>query len=151
MVSFFHLYNLTNKYPAPYMMQGYLSKMSNSVSRVLYLTVIYLAPALPQASSPLSRSRAGLFSLGLLRVGFTREFSRHHPCVLLPHISTIGSAKKMHSSFCTIFLCSPIHSLLHYPWNRFHRSLTGTLALWSPDFPHAHMRPQPSELLTPVF
>ena len=29
-------------------------------------------------------------SLGLLRVGFTREFSYHHPCALLPHISTIA-------------------------------------------------------------
>ena len=113
--------------------------MSNSVSRVLYLTVIYLAPALPQASSPLSGSRAGLCSLGLLRVGFTRDFSRHRPCALLPHISTIAAAG------------GGIYFLLHYPWNRFHRPLAGTLALWSPDFPHAHMRPQPSELLTTPF
>jgi len=113
--------------------------MSNSVSRVLYLTVIYLLPALPQASSPLLGLPSRLFcSLGLLRVGFTREFSYHHPCALLPHISTIAPHKR------------GIYFLLHYPWNRFHRPLAGTLALWSPDFPHAHMRPQPSELLMNV-
>ena len=27
--------------------------------------------------------------------------------------------------------------LLHFPWSRLHRPLTGALALWRPDFPHA--------------
>jgi len=78
--------------------------VSNSVSRVLYLTVIYLVSALPQISSPLSGSRAGYCSLGLLRVGFTRDFSRHRPCVLLPHISTIGYWVKMHRPFNGSFI-----------------------------------------------
>ena len=47
--------------------------------------------------------RASLTFPKLLQVGFTREFSCHLPCALLPHISTIT------------LINQGIYFLLHYP------------------------------------
>ena len=62
-----------------------------------------------------AKCRASLISLSmLLRMGFTRNFSYHHSCELLPHISTITNK-------------IGIYFLLHFPWSRLHRVLPGTL------------------------
>lgn len=42
-----------------------------------------------------SQCRAGLAAMSmLLRMGFTREFSYHLPCELLPHISTLTAKRR---------------------------------------------------------
>ena len=103
---------------------------SNSISRVLNLMIIYLWLCITAQLKPsVVNCRADLISrLMLLRMGFTREFSYHLPCELLPHISTI--AKKL-----------GIYFLLHYPWSRLHRVLPGTLLYGARTFlTHFHAR-----------
>lgn len=80
------------------------------------------------------KRRASLIFPKLLRIGFTREFSYHLPCALLPHISTLTSQRKRLFSVA-LSLESPPPAVSRYP------------ALRSPDFPQLHMPPRPSGLL----
>ena len=64
----------------------------------------------------------------LHRVGFTSRTSRQAAGELLPRLSSLTSAS------------AGGVSLLHFPWSRLHRPLTGTLALWCSDFPHTPQR-----------
>ena len=92
--------------------------------------IIYLWPYITIWLKPsFVKCRASLISrLMLLRMGFTREFSYHLPCELLPHISTITD----HVG---------IYFLLHYPWSRRHRVLPGTLLYGARTFlTHIHAR-----------
>ena len=59
--------------------------------------------------------RAALIAPKLLRIGFTREFSYHLPCELLPHISTLTAPRH------------GVYFLLHCPWSRLRRPLAGIL------------------------
>ena len=66
--------------------------MSKSISRVLYLAVIYLWRGVASCAQAIIRTIAEQTKVAqsmLLRVGFTREFSYLLPCELLPHISTL--------------------------------------------------------------
>ena len=59
--------------------------------------------------------RASLTFPKLLRIGFTRKFSYHLSCALLPHISTLTPRK------------GSVYFLLHCPWSRLRRPLAGIL------------------------
>ena len=80
-----------------------LKSKSKSISRVLYQMIIYLWRCITASLKPsVAECRAGLILQSmLLRMGFTRDFSYHHPCELLPHISTIAD---MAFIFCCTFL-----------------------------------------------
>ena len=58
--------------------------------------IIYLWRCITATLKPsFAKCRAGLKSQSmLLRMGFTREFSYHLPCELLPHISTLTAARR---------------------------------------------------------
>ena len=74
--------------------------MSKSVSRVLYLTVIYLWRGVASCAQAIIRTVAEQTKVAqsmLLRMGFTREFSYHLPCELLPHISTLTENRRLFS------------------------------------------------------
>ncbi len=100
-------------------------RYGQTVSRVLYLTIIHLGLQLPAASCdiPLGPVRAAPFKAltVLLRMGFTRRLCLHSPGELLPH------------RFGGMFL-------LHFPYSYLRRTLSVILALRSPDFPHAYAR-----------
>ena len=120
------------------------SLQSSTVSRVLYSIIIYLAHTLPYGSSGLPESTTGrriAFHLALLRVGFTQPS-------LLP--------EKRWS------LTPPFHPyrenlpavsfLLHFPWTRLHRTLSGTLPCEARTFlTRGFPRPRLSVLLTVVY
>lgn len=122
-------------------MQCYIQKRSKSISRVLYRTVIYLRIALLHCfSHQIGSTPSRLYTSCevLLQVGFTQGSSRQSPSTLLPHFSTLTPPRRS------------VSFLLHYPWSRLHRVLPGTIALWSPDFPHTQpfgLCMQPSDLL----
>ena len=100
---------------------------SVTISRVLYWTVIYPGRALPHGSSD-RRGRSGppsCLHCILHRVGFTSPACYQAAGELLPRLSILTVPKG--GGFF----------LLHFPWSRLRRPLTGTLALWCPDFPHA--------------
>ena len=106
---------------------------SMTVSRVLYLTVIYLDVPLPVRSSHPGSGRA---SLG------TRS-PCSHTGVAPDRVYSIG-----HSRADGCALTAPFHPylrylhtsgglfLLHFSSDRSGRALPVILALWSPDFPH---------------
>ena len=100
---------------------------SKSVSRVLYLTVIYLRAALPRYSSHPGSGRANLYAPipVLLRIEFTASDTLEPTGALLPHLSTFS-----HIATGSLFL-------LHFSSDRSGRALPVILALWSPDFPHS--------------
>ena len=100
---------------------------SKTVSRVLYLTVIYLRAALPRYSSHPGSGRANLYAPipVLLRIEFTASDTLEPTGALLPHLSTFS-----HIATGSLFL-------LHFSSDRSGRALPVILALWSPDFPHS--------------
>ena len=71
-------------------------QMSKSISRVLYLTVIYLDASLPVRSSHLLRTagQAMCSPTVLLRIEFTAVSSSHSPGELLPRLSTLTSSSQ---------------------------------------------------------
>ena len=100
---------------------------SVTISRVLYWTVIYPGRASPRGSSdrggrggPPACLHASCTGWGLQRRPVTRFAGE-----LLPRLSILTVPKG--GGFF----------LLHFPWSRLRRPLTGTLALRCPDFPHA--------------
>ena len=107
---------------------------SKTVSRVLYLTVIYLDVPLPVRSSHPGSGRA---SLGT-------QSPCSHTGVAPDRVYSIG-----HSRADGCALTAPFHPylrylhtsgglfLLHFSSDRSGRALPVILALWSPDFPHS--------------
>ena len=79
--------------------------MSKSISRVLYLTVIYLRCTFLHTSSHLQEtpSRLNLPYTVLHRMGFTRQCGLPHYGELLPRLFTL-TAKCGGISFCCTFL-----------------------------------------------
>ena len=97
-----------------------------TISRVLYWTVIYPGRASPRGSSDRGKCGeqptipASCTGWGLQRGQVARPAGE-----LLPRLSILTAPKD--GGFF----------LLHFPWSRLRRPLTGTLALRCPDFPHA--------------
>ena len=105
----------------------FISNASVTISRVLYWTVIYPGRASPRGSSDRG-GRGGppaCLHCILHRVGFTSPACYQAAGELLPRLSILTAPKD--GGFF----------LLHFPWSRLRRPLTGTLALRCPDFPHA--------------
>ena len=102
------------------------------ISRVLYLTIIYLDIPLPACSSdlPSGRQRATArpkpYALsGLAPDGvYTDASCYQYAGRLLPCLFTLTSFR----GGCF---------LLHFPYSYLRRTLSGILALRSPDFPHS--------------
>ena len=71
-----------------------ISNTSKTVSRVLYLTVIYLDALLPVRSSHPGSGRASLYAPipVLLRIEFTASDCSQPTGALLPHLSTLTSS-----------------------------------------------------------
>ena len=102
-------------------------RASVTISRVLYWTVIYPGRTLPHGSSDRG-GRGGppaCLHCILHRVGFTSPACYQAAGELLPRLSILTVPED--GGFF----------LLHFPWSRLRRPLTGTLALRCPDFPHA--------------
>ena len=123
---------------------------SKSVSRVLYLTVIYLRAALPRYSSHPGSGRANLYAPipVLLRIEFTASDTLEPTGALLPHLSTFsyGTLPFQAGTAGSLFL-------LHFSSDRSGRALPVILALWSPDFPHEQafaLSPRLSGLLAQI-
>ena len=86
------------------------------ISRVLYLTVICLGPALPQGlKPPFWECRAGLTPKSvLLRIGFAGPRSRLRAGELLPRLSTLTSQSWRYISVA-LSLESPPAAVSRYP------------------------------------
>ena len=106
-----------------------LVKMSRTVSRVMSRIIIYLGLPLPAVSSNLPESRPGkpvAFCLVLLRMGFTcaPPVTRRAVVSYTAFPPLPGSAPQRIAPFRQrrggIFL-------LHWPWSRLHRTLSGIL------------------------
>ena len=125
---------------------GSYPKTSKTVSRVLYLTVIYLDALLPVRSSHPGSGRASLNASipVLLRIEFTASPCLHGTGELLPRLSILTPR--------TQNLRVPLKgngggiSLLHFSSDRSGRALPVILALWSPDFPHGRPFGLPTRL-----
>ena len=92
--------------------------MSSAVSRVLSWMVIYLGLPLPANSSDLPESTTGrriAFCSVLLRMGFT--------CA--PAVT--GRAVVSYTTLPTLPANAGGTFLLHWPWSRLHRTLSGIL------------------------
>ena len=92
--------------------------ISRPVSRVMSWMVIYLGLLLPTASSDLPESKPGrliAFFLVLLRMGFT--------CA--PVVT--NRAVVSYTALPPLLLQSSGIFLLHWPWSRLHRTLSGIL------------------------
>ncbi len=89
--------------PLAYSAGGAVSIASKTVSRVLYLTAIYLDAPLPVRSSHLGSGRASLYAPipVLLRIEFTATDTLEPSGALLPHLSTLtsSSARAPYPSF----------------------------------------------------
>ena len=95
----------------------FIYKMSKSVSRVLYQTVIYLGDTSLYRSSHLPKKhRANVFFLirCCSRWGLHERSSYLLPSKLLPYYSTL-------TAFAAVYF------LLHFPESRLYRELPGTL------------------------
>ena len=81
------------KTPAACYAAGVTFFASKTVSRVLYLTAIYLGAPLPARSSHPGSGRAGLYAPipVLLRIEFTASDASAPTGALLPHLSTLTS------------------------------------------------------------
>ena len=91
--------------------------MSKSISRVLYLTIIYLGYISLYNSSHLPKERrANVFSLirCCSKWGLHEEDGYPSPSELLPHYSTLTAN-------------AAVYFLLHFPESRLYRELPGTL------------------------
>lgn len=104
--------------------------VSKSISRVLYLTIIYLGVSLPKRSSDLPPGETSSLHfipyLVLLQMGFTEPHSRLCAGELLPHLSILTSKRR--SISVALSLESPPLGITQHP------------ALWSSDFPRAKAR-----------
>ena len=129
---------------------------SKTVSRVLYLTVIYLRAALPRRSShpgsgradPGARSPCSHTGVAPDRV-YSVGHSRADGCALTAPFHLFPQ----HFAFPGLHFRPPLHRkggcrpgktkcagslfLLHFSSDRSGRALPVILALWSPDFPHS--------------
>ena len=74
---------------------GVISKARETISRVLYLTVIYLGVPLPARSSHPGSGRASLCAPipVLLRIEFTATDTSEPSGALLPHLSTLTAGQ----------------------------------------------------------
>ncbi len=95
-----------------------VSIASKTVSRVLYLTAIYLDAPLPVRSSHLGSGRASLCAPipVLLRIEFTATDSSQPSGALLPHLSTLTSSAQKRC-FCAVSILKTGRggiSLLHF-------------------------------------
>ena len=83
--------NVHEKAPAAYYAAGVTFFASKTVSRVLYLTAIYLGAPLPARSSHPGSGRAGLYAPipVLLRIEFTASDTSEPMGELLPRLSTL--------------------------------------------------------------
>ena len=108
-----------------------LVKMSRTVSRVMSRIIIYLGLPLPAASSNLPESRPGkpvAFCLVLLRMGFTcappvtrRAVVSYSAFPPLPGPKALSEKRFVSEAFRGGLF------LLHWPWSRLHRTLSGVL------------------------
>src|SRR5699024_6126233 len=86
---------------------------------------------------PGARRAAAYAPLSILhQVGFTERTSRHAAGELLPRLSTLTPPRGRGIS------------LLHFPWSRLHRQLTGTLPCGARTFLRRSSRLRPSGALT---
>ena len=90
---------------------------SKTISRVLYLTVIYLDVLLPARSSHPGSGRANLYAPipVLLRIEFTAMSSFQSSSELLPHFSTLTIAERWRYISVALFLKSPSAGVTRYP------------------------------------
>ena len=96
----------------------FLKRCKQKISRVLYMTIIYLVRLSPAASSDLPESRSGksvAFYSVLLRMGFT-----YAPSVTGRAVVSYTALPPLPGKPGGTFL-------LHYPWSRLHRTLSGIL------------------------
>ena len=104
--------------------------MGRAVSRVLYSTIIYLdLPSLTGSSGLPSGQVTG----------------SHLSCPIWPcsgwglhgqHVSMLPVSSYLTISTLPQPYCFDGMFLLHFPYSYLRQTLSGTLALWSPDFPH---------------
>ena len=110
--------------PATCSAAGAIFFASKTVSRVLYLTAIYLGALLPTRSSHPGSGRAGLSGANpdapipvLLRIEFTATDSSQPSGALLPHLSTLTVTAKPQRRYISValFLKSPSAGVTRYP------------------------------------
>ena len=116
--------NVHEKAPAAYYAAGATFFASKTVSRVLYLTAIYLGALLPACSSHPGSGRAGLSGANpdapipvLLRIEFTATDSSQPSGALLPHLSTLTGTARLWRRYISValFLKSPSAGVTRYP------------------------------------
>ena len=99
--------------------KGPYHSASKTVSRVLYLTVIYLDALLPVRSSHPGSGRASLYAPipVLLRIEFTASRCSHVMGELLPRLSTLARERNSHGRYISValFLKSPSAGVTRYP------------------------------------
>ena len=99
--------------------RGCIISASKTVSRVLYLTVIYLDALLPVRSSHPGSGRASLYAPipVLLRIEFTASRCSHVMGELLPRLSTLARERNSHGRYISValFLKSPSAGVTRYP------------------------------------
>ena len=86
--------------------RGHIISASKTVSRVLYLTVIYLDVPLPARSSHPGSGRASLSAPipVLLRIEFTASRCSHVMGELLPRLSTLARERNSHGRYISVAL-----------------------------------------------
>ena len=92
-------------------------RTSKTISRVLYLTIIYLDVLLPERSSHPGSGRANLNAPipVLLRIEFTASRCSHVMGELLPRLSTLTTAERWRYISVALFLKSPSAGVTRYP------------------------------------
>ena len=97
--------------------EGAISNASKTVSRVLYLTVIYLGAPLPVRSSHPGSGRASLYAPipVLLRIEFTAMGSLQPSSELLPHFSTLTDKNCRRYISVALFLRALWAGVTRYP------------------------------------
>ena len=97
--------------------EGPYLRASKTISRVLYLTVIYLDVLLPVRSSHPGSGRANLYAPipVLLRIEFTASRCSHVMGELLPRLSTLTTAERWRYISVALFLKSPSAGVTRYP------------------------------------
>ena len=101
-----------------------------AISRVLYLTIIYLDLPLLTGSSDLPYGQATGSRLPR-PVWSCSGWGLHGRHVSMPPVSSYLTISTLPQPYCFGGMF-----LLHFPYSYLRRTLSGTLALWSPDFPH---------------
>ena len=99
-----------------------MSAASKTISRVLYLTVIYLDSLLPDCSSHLLRTAGPAYCppTVLLRIEFTASDSLQPMGELLPRLSTLTALRRTRRNTqrylsVALFLKSPSAGVTRYP------------------------------------